>query len=270
MRLKNVFCWIWLSAFFLAIGCFFDASQAKCAVAYDTIYLPINAVTLRSALENNSRNATTLYTLLQRAENSNLDAVAFKKMDELRVRQPNNATVLAAYCLQYDIYLFRMNANSKVGKRSASTQKDYDKALSRAYALNPKLWLTYVVEGNNLLLRNTYDKRIWGKGLQLLQQAVELAPNVSYAGHRLAKGYINLADRGTDIAKPYAKAAEQLEKAIKLQPISADAAFDLYRVYTWWMPNRTKARRVSKVFLSRLPPNYKIGPKTRKFLSQYS
>ncbi len=230
--------------------------------AYDQALLPIQPQAMKSELVDAAHDPIKLYSLVRRADRQNLSNLAYNTLNEMRLKQPGNAVVLAAYCFAYQVAAGDYdNPGHKNHPFTNSDFEQYSSELHRAKHLDPKLWLPYAVEGHYLMASPYEDV----KALNLLQKAVALAPDLSYTHILLAEAY---TVHGTPYHS-YLKAAQECEVARHLKPISAknaDILFDIYDVRT---PNREKATDAKRYLLSTVPPSFQLKPSFLERLARY-
>jgi tetratricopeptide (TPR) repeat protein len=225
---------------------------------YDRALLPTDAATLRRAIKANSRDPVALCQLVRQADAHKLVDVAYHTLNRLRLDQPDNAVAQAAYCLVFDVARGEYRARKPLIRFRAADYTGYVLALRRAYELDPKLWLTYAVEGHTLSRSPDVDT----KGLALLKKAVSLAPDLSITHHLLAEAY-------TIYQTPFQsfdKAAEEYNKASQLQPVLSTAPLARASIYCVRTPDKARALLARKEFLATVPPGYQLRPQTLELL----
>lgn len=239
---------------------------------YDTALLPIKPRDLEQAIVTASASSPVkVFQLLRQADEQNQDMLAVRALKRRSLEQPQNAVAQASYALALEMAL---GWNKGRQKRHVldynATQQELTATIERARQLDPKLWLSYVVAGHKLFYQMParYDE-----GLPLLKKAVTLAPEVAFTHYELGKAYILIAglawSRHKPHAEPFQRAAAELEQAIKLKPVTADARYALFQLYESWTPDAAKAKRAGAAFVSSLPPGNSIGPPARKRLAKY-
>ena len=232
------------------------------ATTVDQAYLPIQPQALKGELLKSGHDPVELYNLVRRADHQGLADVAYDTLNKMRREQPGNAVALAGYCFAYQVAVGDYdNPDRKNHPFTEAEHKSYTGTLNRAYQLDPKLWLTYTVEGHTLMPSPYEDV----KALRLLKTAVRLAPDVSYTHILLAEAY---GVYGT----PYHSfqfAAKECDIARHLKPVSTRNADILFDTYDIRMPNREKAADAKRYLLSTLPPGYKLSPEFRERLAKY-
>ncbi len=229
---------------------------------YDQKFVPIQPQVLRRELLKADHDSVKLYSLVRQADTQKQIKNAFDTLDQMRHKEPNNATVLAAYCFAFQV---ADGDYSSLGSKHLSFTPEehnaYSTLLLKAQSLDPKLWLPYAVEGHNLMLDPEFDK----KALGLLQKGVSLAPNISYTHNLLGHAY---SVHGTSFMS-YEKAAKEFNIARHLQPtIAINAAF-LFDIYDIRMPNKEKAADAKQYLLSTVPPDFSFPPAFRERLARY-
>ncbi len=229
---------------------------------YDLTLQPISAVALKQALRSHSDDSVLIYQLVLRAIRQKEVDVAYNTLKTLRHDQPNNAVVLAGYCLAFDVYEGKYSGpDGTVHSFSGTEEYDYFQTLSRAHQLDPKLWMTYAVEGHNSTGTPAQDIRC----LKLYQKAEELAPHISYT-------HLLLGDAYATYYTPYhsfEKAAAEYNIALSLQPISAKAVYLLFDIYDIRIPNVAKAKQAKSKLLSLLPPDFHLKKQASERLARY-
>lgn len=228
----------------------------------DQALLPMPPSTLKMALLDSKNDSVRMYDLIRRGDKQKQSDLVYDILNALRKKEPNNAVVQAAYCFAYRVAEGDYDGPGFRGKAFTNLDdQHYLNALTKAYKLNPKLWLTYAVEGHSLITSPYSDR----KALYLLKTAVKLAPDISYTHTLLGDAY---AVYYTPF-QSFQKAEAQYITAQHLQPISshnADALFDLYDVR---IRNTAKARKAKEYLLSTVPTNYKFPPDFSARLAKY-
>jgi len=230
--------------------------------SYDQQFVAIQPQALSQELLKADRDPIKLYSLVRQADTQKQIKIAYDTLNRMRHTEPNNATVLAAYC-----FAFQVGAGdyASPGEKHLSFTpedfNDYTTTLLKAKSLDPKLWLPYAVQGHNFMLDPEFDR----KALSLLQKAVALAPNISYTHILLAEAY---GVYGTPYHS-FQAAARECDVARHLKPVSAKNADILFDIYDIRMPNREKATDAKRYLLSSLPPDYKFSPDFRDRLAKY-
>ena len=225
---------------------------------YDFAYAPISEADISTEIKNNSTDAIVLYQLIRRTASQKVLMVAFNSLNELRQADQGNAVVLAAYCLAFDIagtdhYVAKFNP-------TAEEEEARQTAMEDAYRLAPNLWLTYAVEGRQLVNQPGSE----AKAFSLLQKAVELAPDVSIVHDLLANCYLVYDSPFKSIPK----ALEEEKKALKLKPVISNAPFTLLWIYLYATPDEDAAIYYKKAFLNTVPPYHKLEGSTQKVLDR--
>lgn len=262
---KNTNVSIFLWVFALATPLLFlntVASAQKQPSNYDQQFVPIQPQVLKRELLHSSKDPVRMYDLIRRADRQGQTSLAYTTLHQMRLKHPNDAVVLASFCFVSQVVEGDYSGpNAKRQGLSAAEVSEYSNALLKAYRLDPKLWLTYAVEGHSLMTSLQSDL----KALQLLKTAVRLAPDISYTHTLLGEAY-------TVYDTPYhsfALAAKEFWTAKNLSPVSAhnaDLLFDIYDVRT---PNPEMERKAKEYFLSTVPPNYKFTPQFKERLAKY-
>lgn len=232
---------------------------------YDDGYLPISAPQLQQSLTNNSDNALGMFRTVRRAIIDNKADLAFSTLQSLRKSQPDNAIILSAYCFAMDGETGNLPLNQhKVSHLLTQPEEaDYASTFVLAYKCNPKLWMTYLVQGMALMsLRMNQDR-----GYLLIKRSVELGPTIPFTHEQLAGAYVLPH-------KPYyslANAIVEAQKAVQLLPPDAPAAFTLFQIYSLWQPDKDKEISAKRLLLSMLPPKSLalISPAARQWLDAY-
>lgn len=235
---------------------------AKAAI--DSTLYPITSQRLSLALTTNAQNPVTLTMLLSRAYAKKAQReLAYQVLNRLRREQPNNAVVLAAYCMSFDMAQGRYSPIPDPRNFSATEEAERNKALAKTYKISPRLWLPYVVEGRALHLNYRAGA---SRGFGLLLKAVTLAPNVSITHFFLGEAY---SYSGTPYFS-YRRAAEEFEKARSLGPTLSSASRALLTIYCVRTPNKAKALKAKKTYLASLPPGIKPDRTTQSLLDYCS
>ncbi len=236
-------------------------AQASTTTA-DQALLPIQPQTLKDELLKASHDSVKLYDLVRRADHQNLASAAYNTLNEMHHQQPRNAVVLAAYCFSFQVAAGDYDSPGRKNRPFTEAEhKGYEDALSKAYQLNPKLWLPYTVEGHYLMASPYEDVRAF----KLLQKAVALAPHLSYTHILLAEAY---TVHGTPYHS-YSKAVQECEVARHLQPASAKNASMLFDIYDIRTPDKEKAADAKRYLLSTLPPGIKFSQAFEERLARY-
>ncbi len=254
----------WCLIFISALGLLGRSTSPLCAATstYDQQYVPIEPSELKAKLLQDDHDALKMYDLIRRADTQDQTSVAFETLNQMRLKQPNNAVVLASFC-----FVARIAAGDygKPGEKhrglSSSEVVDYENALLKAYSVDPKLWLTYAVQGHNLSRGISEDEQC----IFLLKKSIRLAPNISYTHTLLGEKYL-LYDPGH---MSYEKAIQELTIARHLQPVSSHNADLLFIMYDALTPNREKAKEAKQYLLSTLPTNFKFSPQFKARLAKY-
>lgn len=229
---------------------------------YDQALLPIQPEALQDALLDASHDPVKLYSLVRRADRQNLSDLAYNTLNEMRHKQPRNANVVAAYCFSFQVAAGEYdNPGRKNHPFTEAEHEGYNDALNRAYQLDPKLWLTYAVEGHTLM-SSPYEDR---KALRLLRTAVKLAPDVSYTHILLAEAY---SVYGTPYHS-FQSTAKECNVARRLKPVSANNADILFDIYDIRTPDKNKAADAKRYLLSTVPPSFHLKPSFLERLARY-
>ncbi len=233
---------------------------------YDTRFMPITAEMLKQKLEKNRNDPVEMYALLFRADRQKLMGVAYRKMKVLYGRETQNAVVAASYALALDILRNNYGDTKREEPLPCPIQEleQRDQVVQRAFKLNPKLWLTYVVQGVELTLESNYPTVKPGEGRLLLQTAVKLAPNVSYTHLWLGFNY----SAGADDRLLPKKEASYL-KAAHLRPVTVKPLSYLLTIYAVQRPNRAKLKATAQAYVKALPPGIPVRATTRQQLANY-
>ncbi len=262
---KNTSVRILLWIFALALPLLFPSGRSsaqKASSNYDQQFVPIQSQDLKQDLLHSSKDSVRMYDLIRRADRQGQTKLAYNTLNQMRLKHPNDAVVLASFCFVSQMAAGEYSGpNMKTRGLSAAEVAEYSSALLKAYALDPKLWLPYAVEGHTLMTSPQNDV----KALRLLKTAVRLAPDISYTHTLLGEAY-------TVYDTPYhsfALAVKEFWTAKNLQPASAhnaDLLFDIYDVRT---PNTDMARKAKAYLLSTVPPDYKFNPQFQARLAKY-
>ncbi len=237
-------------------------STSKAVDRFDSALWPIKGLRLKAALEAFKDDAVALVQLIRRADKSNLLPLTLDTLKQLQVKHPKNANLPAAYCFTYDAggsaFQYRSKAVFAYNQKMAQAYID---SMNNAYRLDPKLWLTYSLNG--YALADTRESG--GRGMEMLKKAVELEPNSSLPHYFLARGYMVYGQPFSS----WKKAVEELRKAQVLGPPNADVCFWLFDTYDLRIPNRAKAKQAAEAFVAVVPPSYKIKPVMLARLAKY-
>ncbi len=238
--------------------------------AQDPIFTKIETANLKKELQQNNKNPEKLVELIRQSIESKQIEVAYQTLNEMRLTQPNNAVVLAAYAMAYDASLYQVRKRTGVIRsRTPQEKREYESTLKKAKQLSPKLWLPYTIEGFRLAYTPPWK---YDEGLDLLHKAIQLAPRAAFAHKQFAQA-LNLAANNKrkwqEKTVTHEQAAAQYEIAYKLNPNSADVAFALFTVYDIDLKDKRKATQAKRAFLKTLPPNYNLSKSVRERLAQY-
>lgn len=244
-------------------------AQSAHTSRYDTRFMPITAAILKNELQKNHNDAVEMYALLFRADKQKLMGVAYRKMKALYGREPRNAVVAASYALTLDI-LRNNYGDSEREEPLPCPIADLDQrneAVQRAFKLNPKLWLPYVVQGVELTLSANTGNVKPDEGRHLLQTAVRLAPQLSYTHLWLGFNY------GLYSLKPV-KSTQVLEekeylKSTRLKPITYKPFGYLITLYDVRQPNKAKLKTTALAYVKALQPGMFVKVKARQQLASY-
>ena len=88
-----------------------------------------------------------------------------------------------------------------------------------------------------------------------LRKAVKLAPDITYTHYSLAYGLMS----GYPSPAEKTEAAREGEIAVRLKPVNAQAAWLLFEMYGIVTPNREKGLAYKNLFLSEIPPDWKLS-----------
>ena len=240
------------------------AHAAPSQAGYDPAFLPIAPSDLQQGIEAHTHDAVALYQLVRRAANQKQLELAYVTLQRMKDQQPNNAVVQAAFCFAWQVAIGDYAQPGEVvgfsdGRHISSDE--YTASLDRAKRINPKLWLIYDVEGRMLVLDPKQDRH----GIALLQKAESLAPGLSVTHYLLGWAY-SVYDT------PYhsfPKAAGELQTALTLKPVLANAALSLFNIYDVCIPDPEKAREAKQAVLLTLPPRIKLSEEGQRRLAKY-
>ena len=252
-------------AFPSALALLLLAYTACCCYAVpncDQKLLPIQPNALKMALLDASNDPVRMYDLIRRGDAQKQSNLVYETLNMLRKKEPNNAVVQAAYCFAYRVAEGEYDDPGFQGKAFTSLDdQHYLNALTKAYQLDPKLWLTYAVEGHSLITSPYSDQ----KALYLLRTAVNLAPDISYTHTLLGDAYSVYYTP----FQSFKKAEAQYITAKHLQPVSAHNADMLFELYDVRVPNKEKAKAAKQYLLSTVPSDYKFPLAFRARLAKY-
>lgn len=245
------------------VGCSQITAQSWKAAKYDTAWLPTTQAQLQTAIRQNANDSTALYQLWRRARYQKLAQVAFDTFKALKSAQPNNAHLLATYCM-----IIEQHVSDDNKPRFSASKQDLDVQtrranIERAKKLNPKLWLVYAAQG-----RFEYNTTIFDVDdqVRIYKKALRLAPNLSFTNNDYSNA---LTDQSLQKKQPYTSAISYKMKAQKLAPITCEPALGLIMMYRWRVPNTTKEKQAAQDYLATIPPNLKLTPERRKWLAQW-
>jgi hypothetical protein len=232
----------------------------------DVGYLPATADQIQDNLRRSPNNALALYGAVYQAAHNGLELAAYADLRKLVQADPDNPNLLAAYCLSYGVAsgYYRMNWHHRAlgNVYNESDQMEYDKDLAKAEKLDPNLWLIYLLKAQPAIFPG-HEDRIAALGY--LRKAVKLAPNITYTHYSLAYGLMT----GYPTALEKAEATREDEIAVRLKPVNAQAAWLLFEMHGIFTPNRQKGLAAKKLFLSELPPGYKVSSAELGFLDNF-
>ena len=100
----NLFIFAW--GFALAVSMLFLSARATAQQAsanYDQQFVPIGPQTLKQDLLHSSKDPVRMYDLIRRADRQGQTKLAYTTLNQMRLKYPNDAVVLASFCL-FDIY----------------------------------------------------------------------------------------------------------------------------------------------------------------------
>jgi len=258
----------------LATICSGQSEAATSAV--DPTLVPFKKGELQQKLEGNKDNAHALILLLLRADEMSTSRVdpkfskpnpnsynsqTLRKLEQMRRRYPNNMKVLSAYCFALDIDTQGTHHQfTNYEQWSPEKEEEVQYILKELRQKAPKLWVSYAIDGYRSFYRAEKTSGNQDRGIQLLKEAVKLAPNVPLVHQRY--GYV--CHYAADWQKkPVLSgiAVSEYEKALQLQPSLSEAALDLTMSnIAGWLPNGRpnipKAKVAARRFLSMLPKGY--------------
>jgi hypothetical protein len=237
-------------------------------LAYDPIVLPISEAALRQALIQNSGNAVAEYQALLRAGYQHQEKNAYDTMSRLRREQPNNPVVLDGYFMALEMTKGDITTINYNGPHQPVMPYDHwveDAAradLQRAYRLAPNLWLTYAIDGEDKFYDSINSRK---QGMNLLQKAEKLAPEVPYTHWLLGNAYTS-----SPVSKhKYELAAAECKQALASGARISNAAFILFQIYSLLMPDPVEEIKWKRKFYSLVPPDVKINPAAKEWLDRY-
>ena len=246
-----------------------DAHAEGATEHYDTALQPVQpnsltALELERSLKTAANDPVAMFQVVRRASAHDQLTVAFDTLNLLRQEQANNAVVQSAYCLTFNWIKgdFVLSNHKRI-----LTNTDYDnygKCLQQSYKLDSKLWLTYAVEGTDLV--GIPDVEANNQGLSLLKKAVELAPGISITHFLLGRAYAVYDTKFQD----FDKAADELHKATELKPVMFAPALSLLDLYCLRAPDKNKAIQAKITFLRTIPPGRKLSSDTTGLLNYCS
>jgi len=257
-----------LVAVLVLLACILPHKARAVSATKDLTYVSIPIPALRKGLEENKNNVVGMVQLLRRADQQKTGDIAFDYLKRMRLREPNNAVVQAAYCFTCDYEKQQSRGDYRIRSRTAAEYEAFDVSLKRAYKLAPRMWLTYVVDANHKLYGQAYiNARENIRSIVLLQKAVRLAPRLSVPHYQLARAYTLLGVRG-DRYK-HEEAVKELKTAISLQPALADAAYLVLNTREAWARDPKEAKWAAQQVVNLLSPGSRVGLIMRKKLAKY-
>lgn len=152
-------------------------AQSWKTAKYDTAWLPITRTQLAVELRRNINDATPMYQLWRRARYQKLAQEGFDILRKLKSEHPNNANVLAVYCMAIE------QQTSDDGKpRFQADPEEMRLEARRANiaeikTLNPKLWMGYAAQGRFEYNTTAFDVN---DQVSIYRKALSLAPNLSF------------------------------------------------------------------------------------------
>lgn len=247
---------------------FFSATARVADTPKDLTYVSISIPDLQRGMEKNKNNVVGMVQLLRRADEQKAGDIAFDYLKRMRLREPNNAVVQAAYCFTCEYERQESRGDYRIRPRTAAEYEAFDVSLRRAYKLAPRMWLTYVVDANHKLYGQAYvNSQENIRSVILLQKAVRLAPRLSLPRYQLARAYTLLGVRGDRYR--HEEAVRELKTAIFLQPALAAAAGVILDTREAWARDPKEAKWAAQQIVRLLAPGSRVGPNTRKRLEKY-
>jgi len=232
----------------------------------DLGYLPATADQIQDYLRRSPNNPLALYNAVYQAAHNGLELAAYADLRKMVQADPDNPNLLAAYCLSYGVASgdYRMNFHHRAFGHvfNDNDQMEYDKDLAKAEKLDPDLWLIYLLRAQPAIFPGHQDRNT---GLGYLRKAVKLAPDIPYTHYSLAYGLMS----GYPTPSEKAEATREDEIAVRLKPVNAQASWMLFEMYGIITPNREKGLAAKKLFLSEIPPGYKLSSAELGFLANF-
>ena len=232
-------------------------------VKYDTAWLPISESQLKKSLASAGNSPVTMFQLIRRAVISErqdalyltLKSLAQPELDAGQIKHP---VFVAAYV---DSITRTQLANAE--ERSQSRQW-----LGKALGVNKYRWFVLLIRA----AAEEYDQppRSMLTSIATLEQAVKLAPQVSFIRSRLGWAYSTMAindEKNSD--KWFQKSLQQYLLASRSKPVSTEPFIGLLSYYKYRYPDAAKTKFYATQVMSLIPPNAHLKPKMRTFFVQY-
>lgn len=244
-------------------SCCSTNAQSWKTARYDTAWLPITQAQLKSAIRRNANDATGLFQLWRRARYQKLAQAAFDTFKVLKDEQPNNANVLAMYCMAIEQRVPDDNKPRFIATVQELEVETRRATIAKAKKLNPKLWLGYAVQG-----RFEYNTTIFDVDdqVRIYKKALSVAPNLSFTNNDYADA---LKNQALQHKQSYQTAVAYLEKAQRLAPMSSEVSLDRILTYRGRVPDGVKEKKAAQDYLATIPPNLKLTPQRRQWLAQW-
>ena len=234
----------------------------------DATCLPATTEQIQDDLRSSPNNPLALYNAVRQAGHDGLELDAYAELRKLLKSDPDDPNLLAAYCFSYGVASgdYPLNRFHRAFGDGLGSDRDteYQQDLAKAERLDPNLWLIYIVKAQPAIYPGN-GKR--AESVAYLRKAVALAPDISYTHHALA--YILLLPNVSTRAEREEGVRED-QIAAKSRPVDSDAPWSLFEYYAFIMHDRAKALVEEKIFLSEIPPGFKLSSGALGLMANYS
>jgi hypothetical protein len=252
------------------------ASTRASSDTIDPIMSPINKVELQKEILSvvAEKDQEKLYAILVRARLSRLSEDAAALLDGLMPSHKQDPFMLAArpmaHAFALGIFGGPLYETDLMGWGS-----NYETEYLRAEKMNPKLWIAFVTEAQISLRFKTEFKDLYKdkKAFNLINKAIEIAPNCAFTHDILAEYYVyasaSIWNADPKLRVQYLqKDIEESNTALKLKPNDSRAAARLLGTYTAWLRDKEKAKAAKSLYLSMVPPGFKFNAESQKRLDE--
>jgi hypothetical protein len=233
----------------------------------DLGYLFVTAEQIQDDLRRSPNNPLALYNVVRQAAHNGLELDAYSDLRKMVKNDPGNPYLLTAYCFSYGVasgdYDFNRYYNAFGNDSKYAGELEYYQNLAKAEKIAPNLWLIYLLKAQPAIYPGNGNR---AEALAYLRKAVELAPDISYTHYAL--GHLLLAPNSSSPSDRTEGLREEAAAA-RLQPINAQAPWLLFEVYGFELHNREKGIAAKKLFLSEIPPDWKLSTGESGLLANY-